>query len=110
MLGSDNEYYMDHDEEGNSSASGSIYIDYRNADPTRRQNIIIMGHNMKNHGMFADLHYFEDEDFLNEHMEFEIELFGEKLLCRIAYVGMVNYEEYYFMRVDFDDGRILSTT
>lgn len=103
MLGPDNEYYLDKDESGNHSVSGSIYIDYRNADPTRRRNIVIMGHNMKNHGMFADLHYFEKEDFFNEHMEFEIELFGQKLLCRVAYAGMINYEEYYFMKVDFKD-------
>jgi len=100
-IAEDNEYYLDHDKDGKETYYGWIYFDYRNASPLRRRNVVIYGHNMKDDTMFGDLHKFEDEDFFNEHMEYEIEMFGEKYRIRLAYAAMINYKEYNFIQTKF---------
>ncbi len=100
-LAEDNDYYLDHDIDGNKTVYGWIYFDYRNADPARRRNIVIYGHNMKDDTMFGDLHKYQEEDFFDEHMEFEAEMFGKRYRVRLAYVAMINYKEYNFIQTKF---------
>ncbi|MGI6193264.1 MAG: class B sortase [Christensenellales bacterium] len=102
-LGEDNDYYLEHDINGKKTVYGWIYFDYRNADPARRRNVIIYGHNMKDDTMFGDLHKYEDKDFFKKNMEYEMEMFGERYRIRLAYVAMINYKEYNFIKTKFKD-------
>ncbi|MGI6151736.1 MAG: class B sortase [Christensenellales bacterium] len=100
-LAEDNDYYLDHDINGNKTVYGWIYFDYRNADPARRRNVIVYGHNMKDDTMFGDLHKYQDKDFFKKNMEFEMEMFGGRYRVRLAYVAMINYKEYNFIQTKF---------
>jgi len=100
-LAEDNDYYLEHDINGKKTVYGWIYFDYRNADPARRRNVIVYGHNMKDDTMFGDLHKYQDKDFFQKNMEFEMEMFGKRCRVRLAYVGMINYKEYNFIKTKF---------
>lgn len=63
----DNEYYLEHDINGNKSLSGSIFMDFRNNINRSDSNIILYGHNMKNGSMFHDLVYYKDQQFFEKH-------------------------------------------
>lgn len=102
-LAEDNDYYLDHDINGKKTVYGWIYFDYRNADPARRKNVVVYGHNMKDDTMFGDLHKYEDKDFFKNHMEYEMEMFGKRYRIRLAYVAMINYKEYNFIQTKFRD-------
>jgi sortase B len=63
----DNEYYLNHDINGNKSLFGSIFMDFRNNINGSDSNIILYGHNMKNGSMFHDLVYYKDQQFFEKH-------------------------------------------
>ncbi|MCL1835494.1 MAG: sortase [Oscillospiraceae bacterium] len=63
--GTDNDYYVSTDLNGNHATAGSIFIDYRCAPDFTGSNTIIYGHKMRNGSMFGDLHLFADEWFFN---------------------------------------------
>ena len=60
---SDDNYYMDHDQDGNYSAAGAIFTQSMNGMDFQDPVTVVYGHNMNNGSMFATLHYFEDEQF-----------------------------------------------
>lgn len=53
--GQGNDYYLNHDLEGNVNNNGSIFIEQVNSSTFSDNNTIIYGHNMKSGLMFADL-------------------------------------------------------
>lgn len=55
MQGEDNNYYIDHAYDDTKSASGALFVDYRNTDRKLdlNQNLVVYGHNMNNTSMFA---------------------------------------------------------
>ncbi len=62
-----NEYYLNHDVDGNSRNSGALFVDYRNSrEIEKNRNVIIYGHNMENGGMFHGLLNYLNESFFNE--------------------------------------------
>ena len=63
MQYTDNDYFLTHDENGNYSIFGSIYMDYRNN--VDDQKILIFGHNTKNvkTSPFKELEKYGNEDF-----------------------------------------------
>ncbi len=63
----DNNFYLTHDADGNESAYGAIFMDYRNANAHMQKHIIIYGHNMKNGTMFHDLVNYKQQSFFAEH-------------------------------------------
>ena len=56
----DNEYYVSHDYEGNSSIGGAIYYDAFD-EPFNGRITTIFGHSMKNGTMFNNLHFFQKD-------------------------------------------------
>ena len=62
-----NYYYIDHMPNGASSASGTLFMDYRNASDFSDQNTCIYGHNMKNGTMFATLHSYGETGYYEQH-------------------------------------------
>ena len=70
VTGSDNEYYLHHDIEGNKIKSGTLFTDFRNnpLDDEKLNDItFIYGHHMKGGKMLAQICNYKDENFYKEH-------------------------------------------
>lgn len=65
LLGSDNDYYLDHSYNNNYLPIGSIFLDYTTKSPiTENYNTVIYGHNVAaGNMMFHDMTKFLNEDF-----------------------------------------------
>lgn len=68
----DNDKYLHTGFNGESSAAGSIFLDYESSPDMLGRNNVIYGHNMKNGTMFRDLLQFKDKDFFEKHRNFQI--------------------------------------
>ncbi len=64
-LEADDNYYLDHDLNGNEKRSGSIYIQKLNHNDFSDSNTLIYGHNMLNGTMFGQLKKFKSKEFFN---------------------------------------------
>lgn len=62
----DDNFYLDHDLEGNGSRAGAIYIQKLNSNKFSDHNTLIYGHNMLNGTMFGQLKKFRNADFFKE--------------------------------------------
>lgn len=60
------DYYINHDLEGNRKAAGSIYIQKANNKDFEDPNTLIYGHNMLNGTMFGQLKKFRNKDFFDQ--------------------------------------------
>lgn len=89
----DNDYYLNHDINGNKSLFGSIFMDFRNNTNRSNSNIILYGHNMKNGSMFHDLVYYKDQQFFEKHsiIFFDTLYEEEKWEVFSVYVTDVNF-------------------
>ena len=65
----DNEYYMHRLLNGKENASGTLFMDYRNAADLSDWNSVIYGHNMKNGSMFGILTHYKQPSYFEEHPE-----------------------------------------
>lgn len=63
----DDTYYLNYNLDGSEGYPGCIYTEKENARDFSDFNTVIYGHNMKNGSMFHDLHYYEDESFMQDH-------------------------------------------
>lgn len=79
----DDNFYLDHDLNKQSSIYGAIYIQRLNSNLFTDPNTVIYGHNMKNGSMFRHLHKFRDEAFFNENEYFYIYTPGHIYTYRI---------------------------
>ena len=55
VQGTDNDFYLKHDFNGEASVAGSIYLDYESEGDFEGRNNILYGHNMKNGSMLKIL-------------------------------------------------------
>lgn len=65
MQATDNNYYISHAYNGETSSAGAIFADYRNTNKRldANQNVILYGHNMNNGSMFAKVStYYKKSD------------------------------------------------
>lgn len=69
VQGEDNQYYLRRLSDGSYNASGSIFMDFRNAADLSDLNSLIYGHNMTNDTMFGSLVEYKDQDYYDEHPE-----------------------------------------
>lgn len=60
------DYYLNHNVDRSSGYPGCIYSQYLNSREWDDPNTVLYGHNMKNGSMFAELHFYEDPQFLEE--------------------------------------------
>jgi len=67
MQYSNNDYYINHDANGNTNKNGAIFLDYRNNYDFSDYNNILYGHNMKSGRMFQNLVKFKDETYFENH-------------------------------------------
>ena len=62
-----NDFYLNHDVDGNSRNSGALFVDFRNSrELENNRNIVTYGHNMENGGMFHGLLNYLNESFFSE--------------------------------------------
>lgn len=73
VQGSDNEYYVHHDLDGNYLYDGCIFVDSTVKDPFRDFNTVIYGHRMRSGAMFNHLGKYKDRDFFDSHRTIIIE-------------------------------------
>lgn len=67
VRGSDNEKYLHESYDGQTTASGSIFMDCRSSAALTDDNTVIYGHNMKNGSMFGGLKKYADSTYLRAH-------------------------------------------
>ncbi len=72
VQGEDNDFYLNHDFNGNESVAGSIYLDFESQGDFIGRNNVLYGHNMKNGSMFKDVVRYKDEEYFKEHQYFSI--------------------------------------
>lgn len=59
-------YYLEHNIDGSQGYPGCVFTEFYNSKDFEDPNTVIYGHNMKNGGIFASLHYFEDPEFFDQ--------------------------------------------
>lgn len=67
VQGDDNEYYLDHTFENKENYAGAIFMDYRQSSDFSDLNTFIYGHNVYHGTMFAELAYYTQTAYFNEH-------------------------------------------
>lgn len=78
LQGVDNDFYMDHDFEGNPDTAGALFLDTRNSLEPRNTNWIIYGHNMKSGACFGNLNVYRDADYIAQHPYITLTLLHHK--------------------------------
>ena len=74
----DNSWYLNHDFEGNKSASGTLFLDQDSPVEEKTQNLLIHGHNMKDGSMFAQLTHYRKKDYWKKHPFITLSTLWEK--------------------------------
>lgn len=65
VQGNDNDYYLTHTFDKQSSANGCLFEDSRINSGLSSNHVIIYGHNMRNGAMFGKLKSYENSSFYN---------------------------------------------
>ncbi|MCR5595964.1 MAG: class B sortase [Lachnospiraceae bacterium] len=81
-----NEYYLNHDFEGDEDNNGSIFMDCNCNAMFRSTNLIVYGHHMKSGKMFGNLKKYESEEYCAEHNLIKFDTIYEKGLYEVMYV------------------------
>lgn len=87
------EFYLDHNFDGEKDEAGSIFADARNNVFLPDDNIIIYGHNMKNGSMFGTLQYYLDQNYYNSHNTVSFDTLYKRGTYQIAVVGLSKISE-----------------
>ena len=93
---SDNDYYLNHNVEKQSSARGSIFMDYRNMVLNDDVHTVIYGHHMKDGSMFGELSKYKDEAYYAEHDTITFEGIEEPTKWQIFSVYIYSPEDQFF--------------
>jgi len=95
MLGSDNQYYLNHDYSGRYDIAGSIYYDATDR-PYNGLLTVVYGHSMRNGTMFNNLHYFpQDIERFNKSKLTIYDKESEKVYAPLAYTVFPASEPFY---------------
>lgn len=103
VLTQDNDFYLDHNLEKETSKSGAIFLDYLNGDPNEQQNIFIYGHNMRNGSMFHDLNSFKKKEFFDNADPITVWLWGEERKYEV-FAQSVPSTDLGFRQTSFSSG------
>jgi len=66
VQGENNGQYIHTTFEGEDNIAGTIFMDWKNDSSFMSSFSVLYGHNSRDGGMFADLHNYSDEEFLDE--------------------------------------------
>lgn len=99
----DNLKYLKYSFDGKYNKNGSIFT--LNDNPFQDNETIIYGHNMRSGLMFSELSKYMNEEFLNEHLNFEIYTKNANYKATIfsCYSIGVNKEENNIKLLDFQE-------
>ena len=67
MIGTENDYYLDHTWEKVSSIAGSVFIEKLSSNDLTDFNTVIYAHRMKDDSMFGSLKYYKDPEYWKAH-------------------------------------------
>ncbi|MCQ2571172.1 MAG: class B sortase [Candidatus Saccharibacteria bacterium] len=113
VQGNNNTFYLSHDYYDNESASGAVFLDFRNNADFSDDISIIYGHRMNGDLMFSDVAKFRDSTFLTAHTEGELETKNGKYSLRVIEYRTVNSEDELYRKLvldDFDEPAIVLST
>ncbi len=65
----DNEYYMDHDFYGKSSAAGTVFADVLNEHWETDPYVVLYGHNMRNGAMFGNMNHYMNLNYFKQNSD-----------------------------------------
>ena len=91
----DDNYYLDHDINGDSKRAGSIYIQKLNSKDFDDPNTLIYGHNMLNGTMFGQLKKFKNKEFFNQNRNIYIYTPGH--IFRYEIISAFVYDDRHIM-------------
>lgn len=101
----DDNFYLDHDIDGNYSYAGAIYSQFCNKRDYSDRVTVLYGHNMADGSMFANLHKFSDKDYFDENRYMYVYTPDRKLTYEI--VSAFVYDDRHIMNsFDFDDDKV----
>lgn len=92
LQGEDNDKYVHTDVMGNYSASGSLFLDYRNQPDFSDFNSIIYGHHMEKQAMFGELSRFGERSYFDSHAYGEVYFDGKTM--GIEFVAFIEADAY----------------
>ena len=100
----DNEYFLNHDFEGNWNIGGWIFADYRINLNDLSKNNIVYGHRRLNQSMFGTLKNVLTDEWLNDENNHLIKITTDKYnyLFQVVSVYTIKVESYY-IQTDFND-------
>ena len=93
MQASDNQWYLNHDYYGDDSASGAVFLDFRNSALFSDRVSVIYGHRMNGDLMFSDVAKYRDADYFAAHRT------GELILP----IGTIKLRAVSFREISADD-------
>ena len=82
------EYYLNHDFDGEENDAGAIFADARNDVFKPDDNIILYGHNMKDGTMFGTLQYYLDKGYYKKHKTISFDTLYDRQSYEIISVGL----------------------
>ena len=109
VQGRDNEKYLSCLLDGEQNASGTLFMDYRNAADFSDRMTIIYGHNMKDGSMFGELLSFRDPKYLEKHPKFLLYLPNGQYSLEVVDSFITDaWDELYDLKDRFpEEGRLV---
>lgn len=104
----DDNYYLDHNADGEYAVEGAIYSQSMNKTDFSDPVTVLYGHNLVNGSMFSTLHYFEDSEFFAGHDTMYVYMLGHILTYKI--VAAYQYDDRHILNsFDFSDSSVVRT-
>lgn len=104
----DDNFYLNHNIDGDYAVEGAIYSQSMNAADFSDPVTVLYGHNLVNGSMFSTLHYFENEDFFAQHDTMYIYTIGHILTYKV--VSAYQYDDRHILNsFDFSDPSVVRT-
>lgn len=101
------EYYLRKDIYGKKDTAGCIFTQFYNRNDWLDHNTIIYGHNMRNGSMFADLHCYEDPEFVKQ-VPYIYIYTPEQLLIYETYCAVEHSNEHLMFAYDYNSKEEMS--
>ena len=73
VQGEDNEFYLNHDKDGDYHPFGEVFLDFENKSDLTDANSVIYGHNIRSaKAIFNELLNYENQDYYEDHRDIKI--------------------------------------
>lgn len=111
VQGKDNDFYLDHDINGNLKTSGWVFMDYRNSKKLDDDNTIIYGHNLANKTAFGSLdNLFTDKWYKDSNHLIVVKTKKKRYVYKVFSIYEIEPEVYYLQNNIYDEyGEFLKT-